>query len=223
MLQAATVKFLKDLKKHNDREWFEKNRDRYDVAKADFQGLVQELINGISVMDTEVAAAHLQVKQCMFRINRDVRFSKNKSPYKTNFSCSISKKGKDLSDTAGYYFHAEPGQSFIAGGLYMPMPPALARIRRDISDNFEEWQGLVESKAFKKLFQKGMQDAQALVRPPKGYEADNPAIGYLKMKSFIVDMPFTDEELQSKQLVKKVVAGFQAIKPMIDFLNYLPE
>ncbi|KER10201.1 MAG: hypothetical protein HY22_06310 [[Candidatus Thermochlorobacteriaceae] bacterium GBChlB] len=223
MLQSSTLKFLKDLKKHNDKAWFEANRARYDDARADFHNFVQHLINGISAVDESIAAANLQVKNCTFRINRDVRFSKDKSPYKTNLACAISSNGKDMSENAGFYFHVEPGASFAAGGLYMPMSSTLARIRKDISDNFDEWQDIVESRAFRKNFPNGMRDENALSRPPKGYTGDNPAIAYLKMKSFIAETAFTDEDLQAKTLVKQAVKAFQAMKPLIDFLNYKPD
>jgi len=216
MIQSSTLKFLKDLKKNNDKSWFDANRKNYESAKADIYSFVDNLIQAISKFDPSVE--NLKAKDCVFRINRDIRFSKDKSPYKTNMGAYISKGGKKAS-TAGYYFHCEPGQSFAAGGFYVPMPPELAAIRQEIDYNFSEWKKIVENKSFKKSFPKGVDGIEVLSRPPKGYAEDNPAIEYLKMKSFIVTHPFTDKEIQDKALIKEVAKIFQTMKPMLDFLN----
>jgi len=126
MLQPASIKFLKELKKHNHKEWFEANRKQYDAAKNDFAELVQSVIEKFGKKDESIAT--LKAKDCMFRINRDVRFSKDKSPYKTNMGASIVKGGKK-SPLAGYYFHFEPGNSFVGGGSWMPEPEGLKKIR----------------------------------------------------------------------------------------------
>jgi uncharacterized protein (TIGR02453 family) len=131
---------------------------------------------------------------------------------------SIAKGGKKI-NAAGYYFHCEPGQSFAAGGFYMPDAPQLAKIRQEIDYGFDEWKKIVENKTFKKYFVTGVEGIETLSRPPKGYDANNPAIEYLKMKGFIVSRPFTDAELQNKNCIKEMIKTFEAIKPMIDFLN----
>ncbi|MEI9935324.1 MAG: DUF2461 domain-containing protein [Ferruginibacter sp.] len=124
MLQSSTFNFLEDLKENNNKSWFDKNRKIYELAKADFYTTVDTLINGIADFDESIR--NLKAKDCLFRINRDIRFSKDKSPYKTNMGAYFNKGGKKI-NTAGYYFHFEPGGSFIAGGFHMPMPPELAR------------------------------------------------------------------------------------------------
>jgi uncharacterized protein (TIGR02453 family) len=120
MIQASTLKFLKELKKNNNKPWFDANRKRYEEAKKDFENFIQQVINAHSKKDKTLAS--LKAKDCMFRINRDVRFSKDKSPYKTNLGASINKGGRKAFQTAGYYFHLEPGQLFVGGGVYQPFP-----------------------------------------------------------------------------------------------------
>jgi uncharacterized protein (TIGR02453 family) len=216
MLQATTIRFLLNLQKNNNRPWFEQNRKTYEAAKADLQKMVEALIPEIAKFDEPIGS--LAVKDCTFRINRDVRFSKNKSPYKTNMAAYFSRGGKKAS-LAGYYFHCEPGKSYAAGGFYSPMPPELAKIRQEIDYGFDEWKKITGSRAFKKYFPEGVDGIESLVRPPKGYDETNPAISYLKMKHFIVSKPISDTELQSKTLVKDVAKVFETMKPMIDFLN----
>jgi len=220
MLQSTTIKFLRDLQNNNNKPWFDEHRKIYEAAKLDLQTMVGKLIPAIAAFDEPIG--NLQVKDCTFRINRDVRFSKNKSPYKNNMAAYFSRGGKKAS-VAGYYFHCEPGKSYAAGGFYSPMPPELAKIRQEIDYSFEEWKKITNNKAFKKYFPKGIDGIESLTRPPKGYDESNPAIHYLKMKHFIVSKPFTDAELQSKTLVKDVSKVFETMKPMIDFLNQAVE
>lgn len=220
MLQSTTIRFLKDLQNNNNKPWFDAHRPVYENAKADLQAMVGQLIPAIAAFDEPIGT--LQVKDCTFRINRDVRFSKNKSPYKNNMAAYFSHGGKKAS-VAGYYFHCEPGKSYAAGGFYSPMPAELTKIRQEIDYNITEWKKIIDSKKFKKYFLKGVDGIESLVRPPKGYDENNPAIHYLKMKHFIVSKPFTDAELQSKTLVKDVAKVFETMKPMIDFLNLAVE
>ena len=131
---------------------------------------------------------------------------------------SLTKGGKKV-NTAGYYFHFEPGQCFAGGGFYMPGPAELAKIRQEIDYSFDEWGKIVSSKTFIKSFPSGVEGIDKLVRPPKGYDENNPAVEYLKMKGFIVSRPVTDYEAVNKNLVKEVAKIFDVMKPMIDFLN----
>ncbi|MBC7511147.1 MAG: DUF2461 domain-containing protein [Ferruginibacter sp.] len=216
MLQSSTIRFLKDLQNNNNKPWFDEHRKIYEAAKADLQTMVAQLIPAIGAFDEPVGT--LQVKDCTFRINRDVRFSKNKSPYKNNMAAYFSRGGKKAS-VAGYYFHCEPGKSYAAGGFYSPLPPELNKIRQEIDYNFEEFKKIITGKTFKKYFKDGVDGIESLIRPPKGYDENNAAIHYLKMKHFIVSKPFTDAELQKKNLVKEVAKVFETMKPMIDFLN----
>ena len=216
MLQASSIQFLKELENNNNKPWFDENRSEYEATKAGLEKLVSSLIPAIAAFDEPIGT--LQVKDCTFRINRDVRFSKNKSPYKNNMGASFSRGGKKA-DVAGYYFHFQPGKSFAGGGFYLPPPAQLAKIRQELDYGFAEWKTLLNNKTFKKYFPDGVDGMDTLIRPPKGYDENNPAIHYLKMKSLFVSKPFTDAELQSKALVKDIAKTFEAMKPMIDFLN----
>lgn len=161
----------------------------------------------------------LTAKECVFRINRDVRFSKNKAPYKNNMGASIVQGGKK-SIYAGYYFHLQPGgKSFIGGGSYMP-EQNIKKIRQEIDYNWEDFKKIITSPKFKKVYG-GLvkEDAQTLSREPKGYEKDNPAIEYLKFKRWIAMTPLTDAELTDKNLVTKIVGAFETLQPLCYFLN----
>lgn len=217
MLQPATIKFLKELKKNNRREWFEENRKQYELAKNDFAFLVQNVIDIFAKKDKSIAS--LKAKDCVFRINRDVRFSKDKSPYKTNMGASFSKGGKK-SPLAGYYFHCEPGNSFVGGGLWMPEPGMLSKLRQEIDYNFDEFEKITGNKKFVSVYKSlDKSKENSLVRPPKGYEANNRAIEYIKLKSFIATAPITDSELINKNLGIKITEAMEALQPVISFIN----
>ncbi len=217
MLQFTSVQFLKDLSRNNNKEWFDHNRKRYEQAKSDFELLAAAILKRLG--ETDETIAHLQPKDCLFRINRDVRFSKDKSPYKTNMGLSIARGGKKV-NFPGYYFHFEPGASFAAGGMWMPMAPELKKLRQEIDYNWDEFKKIVGSEKFKTVFGDLQKSAEtSLSRPPKGYDAAHPGIEYLKLKSFIASAPVSDADLASKDLAGKITATFQALRPLIDFCN----
>ncbi len=217
MIQKATLKFLAELKKNNHKPWFDANRTAYDEAKKDFAAFIQAVLDGLSKTDPSIA--HLAAKDCMFRINRDVRFSKDKSPYKTNMGAFMNKGGKKAM-TAGYYFHMEPGGSFAGGGLYMPMPEQLKKVRQELDYNFSDFKKIVLSKKFESVYGSLDRDSEYLLsRVPKGYEPDNPAADYLKLKSFVATYQLKDAQLTSPTLVKETIAGLKALQPLLEFLN----
>jgi len=216
MLHASTVKFLKDLKKNNNKPWFEKHKDLYLGAKEDIEHLVEHVINGFGKTDPDIAT--LQPKDCTYRIYRDVRFSKDKTPYKTNMGAYLNKGGKKM-PTAGYYIHFEPGRNMAGGGLWMPMAPELNKVRQEIDYSLPEWKKILGDRAFKKCFADGLEKEDILSRPPKGYSDDNPAIEYLKLKSFIVTRSFTDAEVQSRSFSKELLKTFESMKDFVYFLN----
>lgn len=217
MLQSSSLQFLKGLKKNNNKPWFDAHRAAYETAKKDFEGFIQTLLQKHGAKDNTIAT--LEAKKCLFRINRDVRFSKDKSPYKTNMGASMTAGGKK-SPLAGYYFHMEPGKSFVGGGLYMPMPDQLAKVRQEIDYNFEEFKKIVGSKKFKEVFgELDTSEGLQLSRVPKGYEAENPAADFLRLKSFIAFTEITDADLTSKDLTKKALKAMETIQPLLEFLN----
>lgn len=209
------LNFLKTLQKNNNREWFQSNKKQYEEAKKEFDEFIQELINGITEFDPSLKLT--TPKDSIFRINRDIRFSQDKSPYKTNFGAYMAEGGKK-SGNASYYFHLEPGNnSFAAGGLYMPPNDHLMMIRQEIDYNQKEFHAILNEPQFIKFFE-GI-TGEKLKRAPKGYKEDHPAIEFLKYKSYIVMHKLEDKTVEKKELKDKTLQVFEAIKPLNDFLR----
>ncbi len=217
MLPTSTLKFLSDLNKNNNKAWFDSHRSQYDAAKLSFEVFVQTLIDKHGQKDESIR--DLVAKKCTFRINRDIRFSKDKTPYKNNFGASLDRGGKK-SIYAGYYFHLEPGKSFVGGGLWMPQPDVTRKVRQEIDYCLSEFEAIVTSKKFKETFG-GLYtgDDASLKKVPQGFDADNPAAPYLKLKSWLAMRSLTDAEISSPDLVKKVTTSLEVIQPMLDFFN----
>lgn len=210
------LKFLKDLGRHNDRGWFDRNKSRYLEAKAGFEQVVEAVLNEVVKFDP--ALAGLDPKKLPFRIYRDVRFSKDKRPYKTNMGAGFSPNGR-LVQEPGYYLHVEPGnKSFVAGGIYMPDASNLAKIRQEIDYNPDGLKKIAGAKKFKDAFG-DFDDFDKLKTMPKGYPKDHPQIEWLKLKSFIVTMPLTDTQVSDKKFVKLISSACKQIKPMNDYLR----
>ncbi|RFS16610.1 DUF2461 domain-containing protein [Emticicia sp. C21] len=218
MIQAQTLQFLEDLKANNNKPWFDANRKTYEAAKANFGEVVGQLIIGLGKFDVGIAETNLQVKDCIFRINRDVRFSKDKSPYKTNFGAWFNGGGKKAHG-AGYYFHIDANECFLAGGVWMPETNDLKKIRDEVDYNYEEVKGIIDAESFRKQFPNGLDREAATVRPPKGYDESNPAIELLKLKSFTVSNAFNASESLKKDFDATILAGFEAMHPFVEFLN----
>lgn len=210
------LKFLKSLSKNNDREWFEKNKPKYLEAKKYFDEAIAALLYEMIAFDP--ALQNLDPKKLTFRIYRDVRFSKDKRPYKSNMGAGFSPKGKMVQEP-GYYFHVEPGnKSFVAAGFYQPEPEGLSKIRQEIDYNGDRLNAIVTDKKFRKLFP-DFDDFDKLKTVPKGYAKDHPHIEWLKLKSFIVTKTFSDKEVQDKKFIKQVAAACKTAKPLNDFLH----
>lgn len=217
MLKPETLTFVSNLKSNNSKLWFDENRAAYEAARADFLRLVGETLAGLEQTDMEIGASHLQPKSCVFRINRDVRFSTDKSPYKTNFGAWFNAGGKN-SRSAGYYLNIEPGNAFVAGGMYMPDADVLATIRQEIDYNLPAFEAILAQPAFRSYFS-GLSRETALQRPPKGYDVANPAIEYLKLKSFTVSHSIPDSMLTTRKLSPTVQAAFASLQPLVQHLN----
>jgi uncharacterized protein (TIGR02453 family) len=217
MLEPQTLKFLSGLKKNNNKPWFDAHRAQYEAARIDFQNFIQLVIDDLGRTDTAIAG--LQARDCLFRINRDIRFSNDKTPYKVAFGASI-KQGGRKSPYAGYYFHLEPRKSFVGGGLWMPEPAMVKAVRQEIDYNWPEFQDLITDKAFKAVYRDVYKGSDvSLSKAPKGYEPEHPALDYLKLKSFIAEAPVTDTELTTAALHKKTVAACKALHPFLQFVN----
>lgn len=217
MLEPQTLKFLTGLKKNNNKPWFDAHRTQYEASRIDFQNFIQLVIADLERRDAAITG--LQARDCLFRINRDIRFSNDKTPYKTAFGASLKQEGKK-SVYAGYYFHLEPGKSFVGGGLWMPEPANVKRIRQEIDYNWSELQRIITGKKFKAVYGDVYKGSDiSLSKMPKGYEVSHPAIDYLKLKSFIAEAPVADAELTRAALHKKTVEAFDALRPFLQFLN----
>ncbi len=221
MIQKATLQFLKELKKNNYREWFNENKPRYEAAKENVIEVVGELIKEVNKF--EPTMGYPEPKKSLFRIYRDVRFSKNKEPYKTNMGAMIGPETNAKMLRSSYYMHIEPGASFVSCGVYMPHPPIVKAVRTAIDEDFETLNAIVSNKTFKALLGDLVRDEDALQRVPPGFDKNSPAAEYLKLKHFYVFHPFTDNELMSGDFVKNAAKMFKAAKPLNDWLNAVIE
>ncbi len=213
-MQSSTLQFLRTLEKNNNREWFNENKTTYQEAQQDVVSFVEKLIEEMVVFDEEIGKA--DAKKSLFRIYRDTRFSKDKSPYKTNFGASLG-MGKG-SQKAGYYLHIEPGKSFLAGGIYMPESSVLKEIRKEISAFGEEFLAIVEKDEFRNYF-RGLSVEDKLKKVPQGFEKDDKMAEFLKLKHYIVTHPVSDEQLLNENAAKEFAKIYKAMKPLNDFLN----
>ncbi len=214
-ISKNTVQFLKDLAKNNDREWFAKNKTRFEEAKADFEDFVTELIKNIAKFDPPIG--ELDAKKSIFRIYRDTRFSKDKSPYKINFGANFSTSPSKIHDRAGYYLQIQPGNSFLAGGAYEPQAPWINKIRQEIDYNTKDFKKIINAAAFKNNF--GELSGDKLKTVPKGFPKDHPELALLQYKSFLMMHKLDDKQVLADDFMKHIVGVYKSMKPLNDFLN----
>lgn len=215
MLKKDTLKFIKDVAENNNREWFAEHKPKYEAAKLDVLELVAAIIPELAKVDPLISADS-DPKKNLMRIYRDVRFSKNKDPYKNNFGMWFSAKGKGGNEP-GYYLHIQPGKSFIAGGYWMPEAAHLKLIRQEIDYNIDEFKEIISAEDFTKNF--SLSTGNALKNAPKGYDPADPNIEYLKLKSFEASTTISDEEFFKPSLVNKLISSFGALQPLVAFLR----
>ena len=218
MIDKKTLNFLKDLKLNNSKEWLDDNRKLYETAKNDILTLTAELITSLSDIDRTISSAFLDPKKCITRLNRDLRFAKDKTPYKTDYYIVLNKNGKN-SPSAFYFLHIEPDNCFVGGGVYNPQPEQLKKIRQEIDYAFDEWTAIVNDKFFKKTFPSGINNSGVLSRTPKEFNESNRAIEFLKMKGFYTMEKLTDKEIMSNDTFAKINSCYKTTKPLVDFLN----
>lgn len=216
-LSKNTFRFLADLKKNNTRDWFNDNKKKYEEAKAEFEIFIDALIEKIAAFDPGIG--HHKAKDCVFRIYRDVRFSKDKSPYKTHFGAHITsaKSKSEIHTRAGYYIHLEPGATMLAGGAYLPEAGWLKNIRQEIDYNGAELRKIMEGNDFKTYF--GEIEGEKLKTTPKGYSADHPEIELLKQKSFLATHQVDDIQALAPDFLDHSTRVFKALFPFDQFLN----
>ncbi|MCU0470185.1 MAG: DUF2461 domain-containing protein [Arcicella sp.] len=214
-ISIQSFEFLRDLKNNNNREWFHANKKRYDTVKANFEETIKELISSIGEFENMTG---VQVKDCNYRIARDVRFSLNKDPYKTWLSASFSEGGRK-SGRMDYYLHIQENESFLGGGMYSPTPEQLAKLRQEIDYNAQELKQIIYNTDFVKVF--GEAEGEAVKSAPKGYSKDHPEIELLRKKQLFFWHKFSNEEVCSPDFVKNVTETCRTLKPFLDFLNHV--
>lgn len=210
----ATLSFLRQLAKNNHREWFIEHKDEYQQARQNVVDFTEALIEKTAEFDEEIIKT--DANKALFRIYRDTRFSLDKTPYKTNFGIGLG--FKRANGSAGYYLHIEPGKSFTAGGIYQPENAVLKDIRKEISLNGERFRRIIEQDEFRNNF-RGLSVEHKLKRIPAGFEKDDPMAEYLKLKSFNVNHPVSDDILMQENATAEIARIFGSIKPLNDFLN----
>ncbi|MEX2511888.1 MAG: DUF2461 domain-containing protein [Cyclobacteriaceae bacterium] len=212
-MSRALLEFLGELSLNNYKEWMEAQRARYLELKDGFLDQVGVILTFLSKQDPGFSV--LRPKDCVFRQNRDVRFSANKQPYKTNMSAYFAVGGKK-SEGPGYYLHVQPGESFLAGGIWMPAPETLKKIRQEIDYAGQELVNILSAKEIKSYF--GPLEGDQLKTSPKDYDKNHPFIHYLKYKSFILSKKITDDQVFSGELVPIAQEAFLKMNPFIAFL-----
>lgn len=206
--------FLRGLRDHNDREWFEANRARYEEARSAFQGLVGELIARFDAVDD---LGGVTVKECVFRINRDLRFSNDKTPYKTSMSAALGRGGRK-SIGRMYYLHIEPdGRSLLAGGLYEPSPADLGKMRQILAEDAGPFKRIIRAPEFVRNF--GALGGESLKAAPQGYPKDHPEIELLRMKQFMAVKGLDDRQILAEGFVPLALEVFGAMKPFLAYIE----
>lgn len=216
MITTASWQFLTDLAQNNNRDWFLANAKRYADFKENYQSLIAELLREMQAVDPHLEL--LTVKHCSFRIHKDLRFSKDKTPYKTHLGIWLN-TNRNWDNAPGYYLHLEPGKSFVAGGIYFPGAEQLREIRREIAFFHDELQELLLEDRFSSYYNGFDRDENNQLKGgPKDYDKSHPALEFLKLKSFTFSTQITDNEVFSSQFVANTLMQFCSMKPLIDFL-----
>ena len=217
MITKDSVQFLEDLRANNNRDWFIDNKKRYEVFKKDYQKLVGDFLDVMKPLDPSLEM--LEVKNCTFRINRDIRFSKDKSPYKDHIGVWMS-SGVKGNNRSGYYIHIGQSGSFIAGGFYCPEAEDLKKVRKEIAYFYEDLEEILNNKNFKATFGDfDRNESNVLKNPPRGYDKEHPAIEFLKLKSFETSQKFDIAEVTKEDFVAKMCKRLIVLKPLNDFIN----
>jgi len=219
-IYPETLPFLSALKLNNNREWFQLHKPDYIKARKNFEDFADALLENLKSFDATLQ--NIEIKQCLFRIYRDVRFSPNKEPYKTHFGVYFAKNGGKNSDFAGYYFHLDPEESFFGGGIYMPMPEYLKAIRKEIYYQIDEFKAIMDAPSFTTYYN-GIEEIEKLKKNPADFPKDFPDIELLKNKHFFTSHYFNTQDIIKEDFIDFVSNGFKAVKPLVDFINFTVE
>ncbi len=213
-IHKSSLEFLKRLTHNNNREWFNENKDSYLSTKENIEQFVDGLIAKMNSHDQIETPSG---KKSLYRIYNDVRFSKDKSPYNPRFAGYLKRTKPNL--RGGYYYWIRPGNSRVGCGFTYPNPEDLKRIRLDISDNYKDWNRLLNSKSIKHTF--GTMKGERVKTTPKGFNKDHPAIDLLRYKQFWFERSFTDKEVLDKDFINEANKTFKAIRPFFDYISYV--
>ena len=219
-INPETFQFLSELKKNNTRDWFQAKKPEYVKIRKNFEDFAVVLLENLKSFDKTLQ--NIEIKQCLFRIYRDVRFSPNKEPYKTHFGVYFAKNGGRKTDLAGYYLHLDPEESFFGGGIYMPIPDYLKILRKEIYYQIDEFKAILETPTFKKYYD-GIEEIEKLKKAPADFPKDFPDIELLKNKHFFTSHYFNPQDALKENFINYVSDGFRAVKPLIDFINFTVE
>ncbi|MEM0542084.1 DUF2461 domain-containing protein [Flavobacterium sp. j3] len=217
MISAEALQFLEDLVANNNTDWMHANKKRYENYKKDYHSFIASILAEMKPLDQSLEP--LEIKNCTFRINRDIRFSKDKSPYKTNMGVWLT-QNKFRKNSSGYYIHFEKGNSFIAGGVWCPEVNELKKIRKEISFFYDDLNEILSNKTFKSIFgELTREEANTLKKAPKDFDPNHPAIEFLKLKSFTASQKIDEKLFTDKDFSKIISQKLIALKPLNDFLN----
>lgn len=212
----TVLNFIKELTENNNRDWFNAHKNSYQESLEIFRNFAGQLLTGISEFDPSVG--NLEAKDTIFRIYKDVRFSKDKLPYKTHFGCWMAKGGRKSTD-AGYYFHLEPENSFLAAGVWMPPKEQLNLIRQEIHFNPVQYLKLINTPAMKEHYERGGKE-DMLRKGPAGFPNDFKYMEELKYKHYIWSKNYSDASILKNSLAQRVTEDFKGLYPMVNYLNH---
>lgn len=210
------LSFLRDLANNNNRDWFHTHKARYQESLDYFRNFAGSILRGMSAFDPSLG--NLDPKDNIFRIYKDVRFSKDKSPYKTHFGCWMTKGGRKSTD-AGYYFHLEPEKTFLAAGVWMPPGEQLKLIRQEIVFNPDAYFKVINNPLLKEKYERGGKE-DMLKKGPAGFSKDFEHLEEIKYKHYIFSRNYSDAELLAPNLENRVVKDYQGLYPLVDYLNH---
>jgi uncharacterized protein (TIGR02453 family) len=219
-IHPDTLQFITALKNNNNREWFHANKAEYVKIRKNFEVFSSTLLDNLKTFDETLQ--NIEIKQCLFRIYRDVRFSHNKEPYKTHFGVYFAKNGGKNSNFAGYYFHLDPEESFFGGGIYMPIPEYLKAIRKEIYYQIDEFKAIINAPAFRKYYD-GIEEIEKLKKAPADFPKDFPDIELLKNKHFFSTHYYKPQDALKDDFMNYLTTGLKAAKPLVDFINFTVE
>ncbi|MGP7795650.1 DUF2461 domain-containing protein [Sphingomonas sp. CLY1604] len=218
MIAAKTLTFLRELDDNNSKEWVDSNRDAYEAAIEDLTRMAARLIGAADQYDERIAGNAIDPRHAVSRLHRDMRFQKGKPPYKTDWFVTIGEDAQSRGP-AGYYVHVQPGHCYAGGGVYTPPAPLLGKIRGRISQRYDEWRGIVEDEHLLGLIKGGLTSPAELKTMPRGFDADDPAAPYLRMKGFCANRPLTHAQIESDEGYALTIEAFKTARPLVDFIN----